>query len=539
MKKELLLIAAAATMLTACVNTEDYRDLNIQQDSVNDGSIGFAPFAEKLTKAENSSALYTQSFLAHHSTFDVWGFKTGTNAGQVFGTALASGTSTVGTTVTVAGESLLAPTYTYSPLRFWDKSASAYYFFAVAPSKIGGNNWAKFHQGSTANTTGYFTADGVALNGVNLRDLAAATTYATGAPKATLENNFNGTTEIDRLIAAPCVVLPNRYNVANPDKVHLNFIHILSKLNVSIKKDAVLNDFTVTLKEFGVYYVPATGDFDESKADADGSGKIARWDLTNYKTSNVYDVTKKTNYIALNANSTYQTNGLPVTGTPNYIIESLVIPQNISYERVALDGGVHDATSEAVATYFTDYALYAAARPKEAPELTKAEFDELLPILFVNSGTAEAPVYNTLKTFDQYKANENYSTKTDADWKADLKKIENTPYRPAVAAYTAVANTSQPYFMIKYTITGGSGATEYTETFTSYYNLVAAFKNFDNDGHQSDGTTAIPDADKTLAFNEGWQNTLNITIKPKAIEFTADVAEWADTYNPSPIYDIK
>ena len=103
MKKELLLIAAAAAMFAACDRNDFLRDPYSSPESENDGAINFTSFTDNsvMTKAENSSALYTQSFLAHHSTFDVWGFKTGTNASQVFGTALSENKSTVGTTVTV------------------------------------------------------------------------------------------------------------------------------------------------------------------------------------------------------------------------------------------------------------------------------------------------------------------------------------------------------------------------------------------------------------------------------------------------------
>ena len=51
MKKELLLIAAAATMLTACVNTEDFREI-----SEAESAIDFSTFTTKQTKAENSNA---------------------------------------------------------------------------------------------------------------------------------------------------------------------------------------------------------------------------------------------------------------------------------------------------------------------------------------------------------------------------------------------------------------------------------------------------------------------------------------------------
>ena len=34
----------------------------------------------------------------------------------------------------------------------------------------------------------------------------------------------------------------------------------------------------------------------------------------------------------------------------------------------------------------------------------------------------------------------------------------------------------------------------------------------------------------SVDFFEGYQNTFNITIKPDAIEFTADVAAWDEAY---------
>jgi hypothetical protein len=209
----------------------------------------------------------------------------------------------------------------------------------------------------------------------------------------------------------------------------------------------------------------------------------------------------------LENNSTYKTSGLAVTGDAQYIIESLVIPQNISYERVALDGGSHDLEAAITETYYETYAEYTAAKPYETPELTEAQFTAI---------------------------------KDDIDNAApeDKAKVTKTAAKPAVAAYTAVANTSKPYFRIKYTIQGGTGSEAYTETFTSYYNLVAAFKNYDNDGHQSNGT-AIASGEDKIAFNEGWQNTLHITINPTAIEFTADVAEWADQYATAPEYEVK
>ena len=70
-------------------------------------------------------------------------------------------------------------------------------------------------------------------------------------------------------------------------------------------------------------------------------------------------------------------------------------------------------------------------------------------------------------------------------------------------------STAQPYLMVKYTMNYGNNT---TETFTSYYNLAAAF-----------GKTS----GQSLPFNEGWMNTLHITLGPETIEFSGQVNEFA------------
>lgn len=68
----------------------------------------------------------------------------------------------------------------------------------------------------------------------------------------------------------------------------------------------------------------------------------------------------------------------------------------------------------------------------------------------------------------------------------------------------------EPYFTIVYTIEDNGNS----EEFSASYNLAAAF--------------GISGSNK-LAFNEGWQNTLNITINATAITFTGEVAVWDAT----------
>lgn len=483
MKKELFLFATAATMLAACVNTDTFRDINTPQgNSENDGSILFTSFTDKITKgtAENSDALYTWTFYEHQTSFKVWGRKAGQADHEIFG----------GTTVTVAPATAPAEgyTYTYSPARFWDKNATKYHFYAAAPAEPADGAWS-FNDGSISNDAsldkGYFTTS-TTLNGVNLKS------WGNNHPGAELSNIFKTATvdgtetkDIDKLIAAPCEVLNTYYNKATPNTVNLNFIHILSKLNVTISTSLydANHAYDVDLLAFEIHNIPNAGNFNESTAIPE-SKKIIRWTRTGTTTTDIYTgINNTTNKVDV-ANPT----AVNTTGAKTYIVESLIMPQNIEYERVALDGQNHDAVSD-VATYYGTWEEYTQAHPIEG--ITKAEFEAI-----IEAGTGAT--------------------------EAQLAKIEKTP-AINIPAYTAVSATSKPYFKISYSIDG--------DEFTQYFNLAAAFKNYKNNEN------SLTDEQKKFAFYEGWQNTLNIIINPAKIEFTADVATWSteQSYN----YEIE
>lgn len=339
MKKQFL-FAVAATMLTACVNTDTLRDYNVPQGSENDGSILFTSFTDKVTKgpAENSDASYTWTFFDHQESFMVWGRKAGQATHEIFG----------GTTVTVAH--VTTPnegyTYTYSPARFWDKNATKYHFYAAAPAD---NSWT-FNGGSIQDDNtldkGYFTTSAT-LNGVNLKHKDNLTNNNT---RASLYDKFKGIptsnaanapTDIDKLIAAPCDVLNTYYNKAVPNAVNLNFIHILSKLNVTISTSLFVANHTydVDLLAFEIYNIPNAGNFNESTA-IPNDKKIIRWTRDGTTTTSILTGIDNTNKVDV-ASPTAANE----TGDKAYIVESLIMPQSIAYERVALDGKNHDAIS--------------------------------------------------------------------------------------------------------------------------------------------------------------------------------------------------
>lgn len=518
MKKQFL-FAVAATMLTACVNTDTLRDYNVPQGSENDGSILFTSFTDKVTKAtaENSDALYTWTFYEHQTSFKVWGRKAGQAGHEIFN----------GTTVTVAPATDPADgyTYTYSPARFWDKNAANYNFYAAAPAD---DSWDFKDDNINENSldAGYFETSAT-LNGVNLKHVN------NNGPGATLSNVFknisvsstNDATDIDKLIAAPCEVPNTYYNKAVPNAVNLNFIHILSKLNVTISTSLydANHAYDVDLLAFEIYNIPNAGNFDESTA-IPNDKKIIRWTRDGETTTNILTgIDNSINKVHV-ANPTAENAAANSTGAKTYIVESLIMPQKIEYARVALDGKSHNVATNA-AVYFSDWEDYTQSMPIEA--LTKAQFDELYVITEDESTEPHTFTYTGVRTLSQYQALEGKAGTTEPQFKELLAKVEKTP-AINIPAYAAVSETSSPYFRITYSIDG--------DVFTQYFNLAAAFKNYTNN-EKVDGEGALTDDQKKFGFYEGWQNTLNIIINPTAITFTADVATWSTEQNYN--YEIE
>ena len=489
MKKELLLIAAAAAMFAACERNDFLREPYSSPESENDGAINFTSFTNNsvLTKgdnsAENSTAKYTWLFLDNHNDFVVWGFKSN---GFREGKEITENAVFNGVTVDASDN------YSYSPLRFWDKNASKYHFYAAAPAAPT-ETWTFTPTGITNESTlgaGYWSTTATIV-GVNLKNKAAITgddPAAEVGPDAALSNYFKGTGEIDKLIAAPCEISKTYYAKTSPEKVHLNFIHILSKLNVTITKAATLDDYTVVLDSFIIKSVPNKGDFDEHLAAANKDGNNSRWDLDDYSTT--------VDYVAL---ANLATRNFTVTTSKNYILESLIIPQNIRFKRVALDGAAHDAVVEST-EYYADYEEYTKAKAVETI-LTETAFNAVKNNINNLEGYKEAEGGNPDATID--------------DLNALVTEITKMHIAPE-AAYVAATTSPEPYFYIKYSING--------EDFDAYYNLADAFG---STKVEDDPSTTEVDETSIIAFNEGYQNTLNIKINPTAIEFTADVADWA------------
>ena len=572
MKKGLLLIATAALVFAACTDNDTYKK-DINDSKVSNGAITFKSFTEKATRAENSTALYTQTFYTHQESFQVWARKSNQPKQEIFD----------GTKVIVApGTGANTYTYTYAPERFWDKLAPKYHFYAAAPARPASDTeWTWNFNGNLIEDAetlnkGYFSIDkDFTLNEVNLKhvDNEGADNALENVFKKIKVSNTNAATDIDLLIAAPAEVTKTYYNVPNPEAVNLNFIHILSKLNVTIKTSlgtvtptdgTADHTYQVKLLAFEVKNVPNVGTFSENPNNLSTNNKQIRWTLTTPATNKTSILT---GIEGLNSQNQITTAALSVPYNPSesekkYIVESLFIPQQIKYERVALDGQEHEAVEVEAAPY-ASYEAYEIAKHNDVTRLTKAQFEALISNgNFVDwnyyqenamvpgettasisqatftSRVAEATKETTTPYADyaeytQAKQDNNETpTLSEAQFNALINNgafvdwtyyqanamiagetnvtIDQDEFNDRVAKASARQGTTipayaepkEPYFTIKYAIDN--------EIFEASYNLAAAFLNYNNNNQKWNGgnledlvTTGENQDPTTFDFYEG------------------------------------
>lgn len=341
MKKSYLMIAAAVAMFTACQDTDTFREINTQQEN---NAIGFSTFTNKQTRAENAIETSENALEAYNTTFRVWSNKY-INKGQkddqnnivyeitpVFGGTDYAGEKVEYKTTPV---STLIGNWDYDPIRFWDKTATKYDFYAASPfipKNASGEDviWS-FNAENKMISLPTFTVSGInrvtaATNGVD------ALGVTTSLDKAAVMS-YN---QEDLMIATDIPSYTDYSYSAHSTGVNLQFNHILSRLNIAIrKKSPELDDFTVKLNSFKIYNMYSNGDFDESRSNNQSSpalnaGTTARWmnRTTQFTPGNMtFEPTT-----ALDITSTSAT----TDNTYQYVYEGLVIPQNIGYSKTVL-----------------------------------------------------------------------------------------------------------------------------------------------------------------------------------------------------------
>lgn len=327
--RRLFILSAAVAALASCSNSEVITEVNEPQ--VPDKAIAFETFSSNATRdgAENSGATTAEGLEKHHSNFSVWGYKDVQDT-YVFGTASDSeGKSSTGVTVTAVENPVSSGTYiwTYSPIRFWDKSANSYEFYACAPATTSGTDpYFVLNQKTDAKSDDYFTLSDVQLDNYTLSSIAYQHSMKTGQ----VQNSGNATGgNIDYMIASPCQIAKS--SIGQPVQLHFN--HILSRLNVTVHKSSELSGFNVSLNSLEVCNLMSKGSFNENSVNTNlSNGTTERWSNTSDPITYVGNAITTGDLVGKSTN-------------PKYVLQSLVIPQKIAFQAVERSGKVKYSSS--------------------------------------------------------------------------------------------------------------------------------------------------------------------------------------------------
>jgi hypothetical protein len=340
MKKNLLFITATALVFVGCANDSLRSDVQEEQTA-----IGFSTITNKQTRAENSDAAINGNLEAYNTTFKVWAYKevNGTESPVLGAVEGANSTYTYpGQLVShIDANANATPAITehweYTPVRFWDKSATLYKFYAASPSR---DDW------DWNNTTKKVSIDDFSISGYNSVTGTPAT--AVVANKVLTENL---TTE-DLMISTD---ITNHKTYTNAP-VNLDFNHILSRLNIGVRKASTLDAFTVYLKSIKVYNMKSNGSFDEGTILNNGGENGAAQDVNGDNETNEADEAyllsqgtvrrwsdasnpaKFTSGVGYTPNDALEITSTETTANTyyQYVYEGLAIPQSVAYSKTVL-----------------------------------------------------------------------------------------------------------------------------------------------------------------------------------------------------------
>ena len=259
-KSYLMTIAAAAALFAACSSNDTIKYEYDLFDAQQKNSIGFAAYSSKTTKANDANSTSLQDF---YGTFDVYGWKTvNSSHSPVFshvpvGYFATDGTGATQTPSTVVYESSGKPSdewgtpfqigWYYEDVRYWDKTATAYQFFAIAP-----------YEAVPA------PALTVAAGDANIKigdsgakyDISTEKNLAIVSSKPIADKKYFGFTK-DYMLAEK--------STTQNAKVTFNFHHILTKFNVKItKQDTYTGSQALVVKDIKIANLAKNGYFEYS-----------------------------------------------------------------------------------------------------------------------------------------------------------------------------------------------------------------------------------------------------------------------------------
>lgn len=462
-------IFAAAVAFTAC--TQDTLIDDSKVADTKEVAIGFGTGMNNITRAENSSVTDKSDLETYQYQFKVYGYKyVSSTETPVFNGQLVQWSAGQADPFLSAGD------WFYAPVRYWDKAATSYSFYACTPATapVDGDPTFTFDT-----TTKKFSLSEYMIDGKSL----AQNDKVTGQPNDIFAPNNDITKNRDYMIATDVT----GYTTYTRDRVQLDFNHILSRFNMAVKTTIPASTATVTLKELSINNMPGQGDFNEGATITTGTlanGTAERWTTDN--------VNVKFGY--LGSNDIYLTAGdatATINGDYNYVYQGLVIPQKLTSGTVALDGAD-------IASVTTPYLMI------------KYE------IKYVSGETETNVAYYDLASLFQN------GTVIDTKGHKACVAAGGNVYTDGTKFY---AENSDTELQVVYMDANGG-----------LWKDVSCENASDDATNNSAQAVILLDANKKLqyakrgnadvTFCEGWQNNLMITIDPIAILFDASVYKW-------------
>lgn len=329
--KKILYLAAAATMMVSCMETEKIG--NDLQEANEQNVIGFASYSEKATRGDATNA---NNLEFYHGTFAVYGTKQNkhdaTDIQYVFGGKATAAGAQAGVTCTyqTTADPVLGD-WKYTDPRMWDKQAD-YDFIAYAPA-LDENPIRYYYKAAKAEVgdaeNWFKTSSDYILTGTNLQETAT---------QAEIVKGFNAAnTDLDLMISKS----EAKDGANHGEYVNLEFKHILSKLNVTMTQSKDLYNSVVTINEVEITGFKDKGSYNQANYDATATPMVSGWaaDVDDATYALVYDKTggqvlDKGEFV--DDDQDVSTPDVFKPGKPYFFIESLVMPQTIADDQITL-----------------------------------------------------------------------------------------------------------------------------------------------------------------------------------------------------------
>lgn len=323
MKKSIITIIAAASMLAACYDNVKLNNDPEFQPTAND-MIGFSTYSEKATRASETNSVNLYDF---YKTFDVYAWKnsgadeqnvfnhvpveyftTDTQGTYVYKTAPAKPSTEWGASWATSFKG-----WFYQEIRYWDKLAAGYNFYAIAPYEPTPS-----------------PALAIANGDDNIKIGSASDTYKISTEKnlATLGDTL---TKDKRYFGFKKDYMLAEKSETKNDLVILNFHHILTKFNVLI----TLTDTYTGLQPFTVKELDIVGFEDEGSFVYNTDGMTKNGWTT--KAGSTYNWKFDKDYILKNVPES-ETDKTEYSGY--YWLQTLIFPQTLT---CAAPGGLKEA----------------------------------------------------------------------------------------------------------------------------------------------------------------------------------------------------